>query len=245
MDGEEEDADFLPILPQWAPEKQISVNSNSEEKNDESRNERSEAEEEEPTELFSETLIKEPEIEEKDLIEAELNKKNSSNNSDSNELQKNKESEFIAEDSKESLVTEELDSSNQLNEKVPVHEEQKKAFQVHSPKKKSIGKLSNLGKAALDVEETVLGHYKKKVDLAEWVEGVHQLLLWVGCKRPGQKARHRHEQRVRALESQFGYELGCGISSDVFRVGRSRGSGGGEQNDSSEAHPCSCDVWSV
>ena len=166
VDGEEEDADFLPILPQWAPEKQISVNSNSEEKNDESRNERSEAEEEEPTELFSETLIKEPEIEEKDLIEAELNKKNSSNNSDSNELQKNNESEFVAEDSKESLVTEELDSSNQLNERVPVHEEQKKAFQVHSPKKKSIGKLSNLGKAALDVEETVLGHYKKKVDLA-------------------------------------------------------------------------------
>ena len=86
---------------------------------------------------------------------------------------------------------------------------------------------------------------QKKVDLAEWVEGVHQLLLWVGCKRPGQKARQRHEQRVRALESQFGYELGLGISSDVFRAGRSRGSGGGEQNDSSEAHPCSGDVWSV
>ena len=40
------------------------------------------------------------------------------------------------------------------------------AFQVHSPKKKNLGKLSNLGKAAMNVEETNFGHYKKKVDLA-------------------------------------------------------------------------------
>lgn len=169
VDGEEEDENFLPILPQWAPKKKIIINYNSEKKNDESRNERSEVKEKEQNdsaELFSETLIKEPEFEEKDLIESELNKKNSVNNSDPTEFQKNKESEVIAGDGQESLVPEELNSSNQLNERAPVHEKQKKDFQVHSPKKKSIGKLSNLGQAALDVEETVLGHYKKKVDLA-------------------------------------------------------------------------------
>ena len=169
VDGEEEDENSLPILPQWAPKKKISINYNSEKKNDESRNERSEVKEKEQNdsaELFSETLIKESEFEEKNLIESELNKKNSVNNSDPTEFQKNKESEVIAGDGQESLVPEELNSSNQLNERAPVHEKQKKAFQVHSPKKKSIGKLSNLGQAALDVEETVLGHYKKKVDLA-------------------------------------------------------------------------------
>lgn len=169
VDGEEEDANFLPILPQWAPKKQISINSNSEKKNDESKNERDEAEEieqNEPDGLFSKTLAEEQEFEEQDLIESELNKKNSVNNSDPTEFQKNKEPEVIAEDAQESLVAEPLNPSNQLNERVPVHEKQKKAFQVHSPKKKSIGKLSNLGEAALDVEETVLGHYKKKVDLA-------------------------------------------------------------------------------
>ena len=39
-------------------------------------------------------------------------------------------------------------------------------FQAHSPKKRLAGKLSNLGNPALDVSETPLGHYKKKVDQA-------------------------------------------------------------------------------
>ena len=172
-DGEE-DANFLPVLPQWAPEKNSSIGSISEKRINESRNERDEAEEieqNEPDGLFSKTLaeeqeFEEQEFEEQDLIESELNKKNSANDSALTEFQKNEEPEVISEDAQESLVAEPLNPSNQLNERVPVHDQAKKAFQVHSPKKKSVGKLSNLGQAALDVEETVLGHYKKKVDLA-------------------------------------------------------------------------------
>ena len=167
-DGEE-DANFLPVLPQWAPEKNSSISSISEKRINESRNERDEAEEieqNEPDGLFSKTLAEEQEFEEQDLIESELNKKNSANDSALTEFQKNEEPEVISEDAQESLVAEPLNPSNQLNERVPVHDQAKKAFQVHSPKKKSVGKLSNLGQAALDVEETVLGHYKKKVDLA-------------------------------------------------------------------------------
>jgi outer membrane biosynthesis protein TonB len=40
------------------------------------------------------------------------------------------------------------------------------AFQTHAPKKQLAGKLSNIGTAAIDVAETPLGHYKKKVDQA-------------------------------------------------------------------------------
>ena len=40
------------------------------------------------------------------------------------------------------------------------------AFQPETLKKRTLGKLSNLGEAALNVEETDLGHFKKKVDLA-------------------------------------------------------------------------------
>ena len=40
------------------------------------------------------------------------------------------------------------------------------AFQTHAPKKQLAGKLSNIGTAGLDVAETPLGHYKKKVDQA-------------------------------------------------------------------------------
>ena len=40
------------------------------------------------------------------------------------------------------------------------------AFQPETLKKRTLGKLSNLGEASLNVEETDLGHFKKKVDLA-------------------------------------------------------------------------------
>ena len=40
------------------------------------------------------------------------------------------------------------------------------AFRAHAPKKRLEGRLSNIGSAALDVAETPLGHYKKKVDQA-------------------------------------------------------------------------------
>ena len=111
-------------------------------------------------------MIEGPESEEKDLIESELNKINSVNDSNEVESQNNKKPEIAIEDEQESTVPEDSNVAKILNENVPVQEEQERAFQVHSPKKKSIGKLSNLGQAALDVEETVLGHYKKKVDLA-------------------------------------------------------------------------------
>ena len=58
----------------------------------------------------------------------------------------------------EDVVTEKLD----IIEKLPTEP----AFQVHSPKKRNLGKLSNLGQAAMNVQETEFGHYKKKVDLA-------------------------------------------------------------------------------
>ncbi|MCP4847511.1 MAG: hypothetical protein GY899_06145 [Verrucomicrobiaceae bacterium] len=47
-----------------------------------------------------------------------------------------------------------------------VREEKSPAFQTHSPKKQLAGKLSNIGKPSLDIAETPLGHYKKKVDQA-------------------------------------------------------------------------------
>ena len=61
-------------------------------------------------------------------------------------------------DSVEDAVPEKLD----LIENFPTEP----AFQVHSPKKRNLGKLSNLGQAAMNVQETEFGHYKKKVDLA-------------------------------------------------------------------------------
>jgi hypothetical protein len=61
-------------------------------------------------------------------------------------------------DSVEDAVPEKLDSTESL----PTEP----AFQVHSPKKRNLGKLSNLGQAAMNVQETDFGHYKKKVDLA-------------------------------------------------------------------------------
>jgi len=170
LDGEKEDANFLPILPQWAPKEKINIDAISDIKNDQNRDERAESAETEQKDLVdssSDSLIKEgPEFEEKDLIESELDKRNSIHASDEAESQKNKEPEVVIEDDQESPEPEELNPSEQLNEIVTVQKEQERAFQVHSPKKKSIGKLSNLGQAALDVEETVLGHYKKKVDLA-------------------------------------------------------------------------------
>ena len=51
-------------------------------------------------------------------------------------------------------------------EALPPREGQSPAFQTHSPKKRLAGKLSNIGNPALDVSETPLGHYKKKVDQA-------------------------------------------------------------------------------
>lgn len=45
-------------------------------------------------------------------------------------------------------------------------EESQAKFQTHAPKKRLAGKLSNIGAPALDVSETALGHYKKKVDQA-------------------------------------------------------------------------------
>ena len=169
MDGEKEDVNFLPILPQWAPEKKININSISDIKNGQKGDENPGQTQTENVELAdspSESLIEGPESEEKDLIESELNKINSDNDSNGAESQNNKEPEVAIEDGQESSLPEDSDAVKKLNEIVPVQQEQEKAFQVHSPKKKSIGKLSNLGQAALDVEETVLGHYKKKVDLA-------------------------------------------------------------------------------
>ena len=169
LDGEKEDVKFLPILPQWAPEKRPRTDSFSEKKIDKTRNENNESEKTEQNdrnELLSESSFNEPEFEEKSLIESELNKKNNVNNTNEIEPQHNKGSELIAENVRKSIKSEELNFSNQLNESNPIQKEKEKAFQVHSPKKKSVGKLSNLGQAALDAEETVLGHYKKKVDLA-------------------------------------------------------------------------------
>jgi hypothetical protein len=45
-------------------------------------------------------------------------------------------------------------------------EERHQAFQTHTAKKRLAGQLSNIGNPALDVSETPLGHYKKKVDQA-------------------------------------------------------------------------------
>ena len=72
-------------------------------------------------------------------------------------------------------VSNELKHEENVTEKVPaefaVNETQQKEvssprFRTHAPKKRLEGRLSNLGNAALDVAETPLGHYKKKVDLA-------------------------------------------------------------------------------
>ena len=72
-------------------------------------------------------------------------------------------------------VSNELKHEENVTEKVPaefaVNEMQQKevnspGFRTHAPKKRLEGRLSNLGNAALDVSETPLGHYKKKVDLA-------------------------------------------------------------------------------
>ena len=72
-------------------------------------------------------------------------------------------------------VSNELKHEETVSEKVPaefaVNEMQQKevsppGFRTHAAKKRLEGRLSNLGNAALDVAETPLGHYKKKVDLA-------------------------------------------------------------------------------
>ena len=158
-EGEDQDNPGLPIVPQWAPEKIVmkedslskeEPNNNSEQINN---LEVSELREPENSDSHFENNLPEK-IEDDDL---KLNKE---------------ELELI-----ESLEKKDLGSvGSDFVKKSPQPEQtetikkdlppSETAFQPETIKKRTLGKLSNLGEAALNVEETDLGHFKKKVDLA-------------------------------------------------------------------------------
>ena len=158
-EGEDQDNLSLPIVPQWAPEKIVmkedslskeEPNNNSEQINN---LEVSELREPENSDSHFENNLPEK-IEDDDL---KLNKE---------------ELELI-----ESLEKKDLGSvGSDFVKKSPQPEQtetikkdlppSETAFQPETIKKRTLGKLSNLGEAALNVEETDLGHFKKKVDLA-------------------------------------------------------------------------------
>ena len=158
-EGEDQGNPALPIVPQWSPEKK-SMKEDSllkEESNDNSERinnlEVSDLTEPKNSDSDFENILSE-DIEDDDL---KLNQE---------------ELELI-----ESLEKKDSDSVGSNIVKKPPEPQQTEpikkdlppletAFQPETLKKRTLGKLSNLGEAALNVEETDLGHFKKKVDLA-------------------------------------------------------------------------------
>ena len=153
-EGEDQGNPALPIVPQWSPEKK-SMKEDSllkEESNDNSERinnlEVSDLTEPKNSDSHFENILSE-DIEDDDL---KLNQE---------------ELELI-----ESLEKKDSDSVGANIVKKPPEPIKKDlppletAFQPETLKKRTLGKLSNLGEAALNVEETDLGHFKKKVDLA-------------------------------------------------------------------------------
>lgn len=74
--------------------------------------------------------------------------------------------EVALESGKEEIKAVEIVAGPGNQEVVGKLEEPPPAFQTHATKKRLAGQLSNIGNPALDVSETPLGHYKKKVDQA-------------------------------------------------------------------------------
>ena len=158
-EGEDQGNPALPIVPQWSPEKK-SMKEDSllkEESNDNSERinnlEVSDLTEPKNSDSHFENILSE-DIEDDDV---KLNQE---------------ELELI-----ESLEKKDLDYAGANIVKKPPEPQQTEpikkdlppletAFQPETLKKRTLGKLSNLGEAALNVEETDLGHFKKKVDLA-------------------------------------------------------------------------------
>ncbi|MBN77890.1 MAG: hypothetical protein CMO36_06745 [Verrucomicrobiaceae bacterium] len=158
-EGEDQGNPALPIVPQWSPEKKPMKEDSlsKEESNDNSERinnlEVSDLTEPKNSDSHFENILSE-DIEDDDL---KLNQE---------------ELELI-----ESLEKKDSDSVGSNIVKKPSEPQQTEpikkdlppletAFQPETLKKRTLGKLSNLGEAALNVEETDLGHFKKKVDLA-------------------------------------------------------------------------------
>ena len=158
-EGEDQGNPALPIVPQWSPEKKSMKDDSlsKEESNDNSERinnlEVSDLTEPKNSGSHFENILSE-DIEDDDvkLNQEELELIESLEKKDSNSVGSN-----IVKKPPESQQTE------PIKKDLPPLET---AFQPETLKKRTLGKLSNLGEAALNVEETDLGHFKKKVDLA-------------------------------------------------------------------------------
>ena len=158
-EGEDQGNPALPIVPQWSPEKKSMKDDSlsKEESNDNSERinnlEVSDLTEPKNSDSHFENILSE-DIEDDDvkLNQEELELIESLEKKDSNSVGSN-----IVKKSPESQQTE------PIKKDLPPLET---AFQAETLKKRTLGKLSNLGEAALNVEETDLGHFKKTVDLA-------------------------------------------------------------------------------
>ena len=158
-EGEDQGNPALPIVPQWSPEKKSMKDDSlsKEESNDNSERinnlEVSDLTEPKNSDSHFENILSE-DIEDDDV---KLNQE---------ELELIESLEKKDSDSVGSNIVKKLPEPQQTEPiKKDLHPLET-AFQPETLKKRTLGKLSNLGEAALNVEETDLGHFKKTVDLA-------------------------------------------------------------------------------
>lgn len=159
-DGEDEGAPSLPILPQWLPDQgEISEVNKLKEvteeaaENFEKNNEISGVEETESSNF----PVEDESLADIKIKDTELNQK---------EIDLIKSLEEVGVNSSVSDTVKKTADPNQAEKIKREPFPPDSSFQAETVKKRTEGKLSNLGKAALNVEETDLGHFKKKVDLA-------------------------------------------------------------------------------